>query len=175
MLGTRYPIPPLPPIPEQTEMIEIGPIAIGVGYRLLNDAIASEYLREIGYNPRPEAGEDGYGNQGMEDGGVSIHVFGRRGGEWAEYFRFDCFEDEPHYHYVYPDEKAQRRVFLDPVLEADPQEWALARLRTRLPEILREAGAPELARRIDLAQLEAALPRVRAAIARAEKARSAAA
>jgi hypothetical protein len=172
MIGTRYPIPPLPPIPEQTEMIELGPIAIGIGYRVLNDAIAAEYLREVGWNPRPEEGEAGYGNQGMEDGGVSIHVFGRRGGEWAEYFRFDCFEDEPHYHYVYPDEKAQRRVFLDPVVEGDPQEWALARLRTRLPEILRSVGAHELARRVDLAQLEAALPRVRAAIARAEAART---
>jgi hypothetical protein len=172
MVGTRYPIPPLPPIPEQTEMIELGPIAIGVGYRVLNDAIAAEYLREVGFNPRPEAGEAGYGNEGMEDGGVSIHVFGRRAGAWAEYFRFDCFEDEPHYHYAYPDEKAQRRVFLDPILEGDPQEWALQRLCTRLPEILREGGAPELARRVDPAQIEAALPRIRAAIARAERLRA---
>ena len=59
MVGTRYPIPPLPPIPEQTELIELGPIAIGVGHRVLNDAIAAEYLREVGYNPRPEDGERG--------------------------------------------------------------------------------------------------------------------
>jgi hypothetical protein len=173
MVGTRYPILPLPHIPEQTELIELGPIAIGVGHRVLNDAIAAEYLREVGYNPRPEAGERGYGNQGMEDGGVSIHVFGRRGSQWVEYFRFDCFEDEPHYHYVYPDEKAQRRVFLDPVVEGDPQEWALERLRTRLPEILRSVGAPDLARRVDPAGLEAALPRVRAAIQRAQRASAA--
>jgi hypothetical protein len=163
----------LPHIPEQTEIIELGAIAIGIGYRVLDDATAGEYLRQVGYNPRPEQGEAGYGNQGMEDGGVSIHVFGRRGSEWTEYFRFDCFEDEPHYHYVYPDEKAQRRVFLDPVLEGDPLEWALERLRTRLPDILRSVGADELARRVDPAAIEAALPRVRAAIQRAEAARGA--
>lgn len=160
MIGTRYPIPPLPPIPEQTEMIELGPIAIGIGYRLLNDQIAAEYLREVGWNPRPEEGDAGYGNQGMEDGGVSIHVFGQRGGEWAEYFRFDCFEDEPHYHYVYPDEKAQRRVFLDPIVEGDPQEWALERLRTRLPQMLERAGAGDVVPELDPRVLEAVLPRV---------------
>jgi hypothetical protein len=172
MVGTRYPILPLPHIPAQTEMIELGPIAIGIGHRVLDDQTAGEYLRSVGYNPRPEEGERGYGNQGMEDGGVCIHVFGRgRGGaDWVEYFRFDCFEDEPHYHYVYPDEKAQRRVFLDPVLEGDPQEWALERLRTRLPEILRSVGAAELASRVDPVAIEAALPRVREAIARAERA-----
>lgn len=170
MVGTRYPIPPLPHIPAQTEMIELGPIAIGIGYRVLNDTTAGEYLRSVGYNPRPEDGERGYGNQGMEDGGVCIHVFGRKGGDWVEYFRFDCFEDEPHYHYVYPEEKAQRRVFLDPVLEGDPQEWALERLRTRLPDILRAVGAAELALRVDRAAIEAAMPRVRDAIRRAERA-----
>ena len=35
MVGTRYPILPLPHIPLQTEWIEVGPIAIGVGYRVL--------------------------------------------------------------------------------------------------------------------------------------------
>jgi hypothetical protein len=167
MVGTRYPILPLPHIPERTERIELGAIAIGIGHRVLDDATAAEYLRSVGYNPRPEDGERGYGNQGMEDGGVSIHVFGKRGGDWVEYFRFDCFEDEPHYHYVYPEEKAQRRVFLDPILEGDPLEWALERLRTRLPEILRSVGAAELAGRVDGAALEAALPRIRAAIGRA--------
>jgi len=167
MVGTRYPILPLPHIPAQTEMIEVGPIAIGIGYRVLDDRTAGEYLRSVGYNPRPEEGERGYGNQGMEDGGVSIHVFGRGAGPLVEYFRFDCFESEPHYHYVYPGEKAQRRVFLDPVLEGDPLEWALERLRTRLPAILRSVGAAELAERIDGPALEAALPRVRDAIRRA--------
>ncbi len=168
--GTRYPILPLPHIPEQTEMIEVGPVTIGIGYRLLNDETASEYLRTVGYNPRPEEGAAGYRNTGADDGGVCIHVFGNETGELLEHFRFDCFEDEPHYHYVYQDEKAQRRVFLDPVLEGDPQGWALDRLRTRLPEILRSVGATELADRVDVQQVTAAIPRIEAAIERALKA-----
>jgi hypothetical protein len=167
MVGTRYPIPPLPHIPEQTELIEVGPVTIGVGYRVLNDQTAGEYLRSIGYNPRPEQGDGGYGNNGEEDGGVCIHVFGNDTGKLVEYFRFDCFDAEPHYHYVYPGERAQRRVFLDPVMEGDPQAWALQRLRERLPEILASAGAEELARRVDRARVAAAIPRVLAAIERA--------
>ena len=108
MLGTRYPILPLPHIPEQTEMIEVGPITIGVGHRVLNDETAGEYLRSVGYNPRPEDGDAGYSNMGEEDGGICIHVFGNEAGDLVEYFRFDCFDDEPHYHYVFQEEGAQQ-------------------------------------------------------------------
>ena len=170
MVGERYPILPLPHIPEHTELIEIGPITIGVGCRVLNDETAADYLRSVGYNPRPEEGDAGFGNMGAEDGGISIHVFGNESGELLEHFRFDCFEDEPHYHYVYQREKAQRRVFLDPVLEGDAQRWALDRLRTHLPQILESVGQTELARRVDLAAISAALPQVEAAIERAQHA-----
>ncbi len=170
MVGERYPILPLPHIPEQTELIEIGPITIGIGCRVLNDETAGEYLRSVGYNPRPEEGDAGYGNMGEEDGGISIHVFGNESGELVEHFRFDCFDDEPHYHYVYQQERAQRRVFLDPVLEGDAQRWALERLRTRLPQILESVGQTELAKRVDLAAMSAALPEIEAAIERAQRA-----
>jgi hypothetical protein len=170
MLGTRYPILPLPHIPAQTEMIEVGPITIGVGHRILDDETAGEYLRSVGYNPRPEDGDAGYGNMGEQDGGVCIHVFGNETGELVEYFRFDCFDDEPHYHYVFQEEGAQQRVFLDPVLEGDPQRWALERLRTRLPQILESVGQKDLAARVDPVAISAALPRVEAAIERAQRA-----
>jgi hypothetical protein len=169
MVGERYPILPLPHIPEHTELIEVGPITIGVGCRVLNDETAAEYLRSVGYNPRPEEGDAGYGNMGAEDGGVSIHVFGNESGELLEHFRFDCFDDEPHYHYVYQGEKAQRRVFLDPVVEGDAGRWALERLRTRLPQILESVGQTELARRVDLTAMLAALPQIEAAIERAQR------
>ena len=167
MLGTRYPILPLPHIPEQTELIDAGVVTIGVGHRILNDAVAAEYLRSVGYNPRPEDGEGGYGNMGEEDGGVSIHVFARDGDRLVEHFRFDCFDREPHYHYVFPDDEAQERVFLDPVMESDARDWALERLRTRLPQILERTGAAELARQVDPRAVEAVLPKIEAAIERA--------
>jgi hypothetical protein len=85
----------------------------------------------------------------------------------VEYLRLDCFDDEPHYHYVYNDERAQDRVFLDPTLEGDPMEWALDRVRTRMPEVLVKVGAPELAAQVDQHAIEAAMPEVRRAIDRA--------
>jgi hypothetical protein len=99
---------------------------------------------------------------------VCIHVLGPgRDDELVEYLRLDCFDDEPHYHYVYNDERAQDRVFLDPTLDGDPMEWALERLRTRMPEVLEKVGASELAAQVDQSAINAALPEVRAAIERA--------
>jgi hypothetical protein len=46
-------------------------------------------------------------------------------------------------------------------------EWALDRVRTRMPEVLVKVGAPELAARVDPAAIDAALPEVRRAIERA--------
>ncbi len=167
MVGTRYPILPLPHIPERTELIDVGAVTIGIGHRVLDDRTAGEYLRQVGYNPRPEDGDAGYGNLGAVDGGVSIHVFGKHGGELLEHFRFDCFDDEPHYHYVYQDQKAQRRVFLDPVMVPDAPAWALECLRSHLGRILESVGQVELARRIEPAAIAASLPRIEAAIQRA--------
>jgi len=165
-VGQRYPILPIPWLPEHTEMIPAGVLTIGVGFRVLNEEISKEYLDSVGYRRADAAGrERTYEGQ---DGGVSLHVLGPgRDGDLVEYFRLDCFEDEPHYHYVYNDERAQDRVFLDPTLEGDPLEWALERVRTRLPDVLRKVGAPELADRVDPAAIAAALPAVRAAITRA--------
>jgi hypothetical protein len=173
-VGQRYPILPIPHIPEQTEMIPAGVLTIGVGHRILNEAIARAYLDEVGYERRePDGQERRYEGQ---DGGVCIHVFGPppaamsgdgAPGELVEYVRFDCFDDEPHYHYVYNAERAQDRVFLDPTLEGDPMAWALERLRTRLPDVLRKVGAPELAQRVDAAAVAAAIPAVVAAVDRA--------
>jgi hypothetical protein len=51
-------------------------------------------------------------------------------------------------------------LHLDPVAEGDPLVWALARIRTRLPEMLAQAGAAELAARLEPQSLEALLPKL---------------
>jgi hypothetical protein len=171
-VGERYPILPIPHLPEQTELVPAGVLVIGVGHRVLDGATATAYLDEVGYRP---TGDDGAERryEGV-DGGVCLHVFGPRSGtdltatdDLVEYVRFDCFDDEPHYHYVYNAERAQDRVFLDPTLEGDPMAWALERLRTRMPAVLRKVGAPDVAERIDAAALEAAIPAVVAAVEQA--------
>ena len=58
-------------------------------------------------------------------------------------------------------------LHLDPVADGDPLAWALERLRTRLPQMLARAGAEDVARRVDPAQVEAVLPRVAEAAYRA--------
>jgi hypothetical protein len=177
-VGQRYPILPLPHIAEQTEMIPAGVLTIGVGYRVLDEATAKAYLDEVGYE---RVGGDGVERRYEgRDAGVCLHVFGppsatstgatAPAGDLVEYVRFDCFDDEPHYHYVYNAERAQDRVFLDPTLEGDPMAWALERLRNRMPDVLRKVGAPDVAEQVDPAAIEAAIPAVVAAVERAARA-----
>jgi len=151
-------------------MVPAGVLTIGVGHRVLDEATAKAYLEEVGYvrENRQEDGDGGERTYEGRDAGVCIHVLGPgRDGELVEYLRLDCFDDEPRYHYVYNDERAQDRVFLDPTLEGDPMEWALERVRTKMPEVLVKVGAPEVAAQVDQAAIEAAMPAVRSAIERA--------
>jgi hypothetical protein len=82
-----------------------------------------------------------------EDGGVTIHVMGSPSGEMKELLRFDCFEKVPHYHYAPLDQNERHN--LDMVTAGDPLDWALGRLRARLPEMLEHAGYSTVASRID--------------------------
>jgi hypothetical protein len=88
---------------------------------------------------------------GFTDEGVSLHVWGTDDGH--EYVRFDVFADEPHYHYVHNTgaggETVNNVVDFDAVASGDMLPWALERLRTRLPEMLREAGGGAVAVAVD--------------------------
>ena len=77
-----------------------------------------------------------------------------------EYLRFDCFDEDPHYHYVSYERRTNEMVHLEPAAMGDPLEWALDRIRTRLPQMLRRAGGEGLAERVNLAEVEAILPKV---------------
>ena len=74
----------------------------------------------------------------QNDQGICIHVFGGPDDQQDEVLRFDCFERQPHYHYVCS--KNDHYVPLDTAAEGDPVQWTLARLRTRLPAMLLEQG-----------------------------------
>ena len=84
-----------------------------------------------------------------------------------EVFRFDCFDEEPHYHYVDWKGQSNDMVRIDPIADGDPLTWALDRIRTRLPQMLRRAGAGEVTPHIDSTAIEAILPRVSEAAYRA--------
>ncbi len=157
---TRYDVMPIPPVEAQTDWFEAGPVKFGVEYRLLDDAIAAAVVLEA-------ASGDAAGLENIDDRGVSIHVFGNSGGESLEYLRFDCFEEDPHYHYISWKDHSNEMIHIDPIADGDPLGWTLDRLRLRLPFMLERAGAPEIAAKIDSRLVDDVLPRVSEAAYRA--------
>jgi len=155
---THYTIMPIAPVEEQTRYFEAGAIAIGVEYRLLNDAIAAKHVD----SEAPEMD----GTAGLDDCGVSLHVFATHSdGQRLEHLRFDCFDEDPHYHYVDWKGQSNDMVHMDAIADGDPLAWALDRIRTRLPQMLERAGAADIP--VDPGAIEAVLPRVSEAAYRA--------
>ena len=151
---TRYDLMPIPPVEAHTQWFEAGVLRFGVEYRVVNDAIAaaSEIAAASG-DSRPPPGS-------IDDCGVSIHVVGQHEGKALEYLRFDCFDEDPHYHYVSRQAQSNEMLHIDPLAEGDALGWALDRLRSRLPQMLARAGAGFLVGKLDAALLDDVLPRV---------------
>ncbi len=145
--------------------VEGGVVTIGVVHREFTLRALEVYRGSPGVQDIIDRIE----NEGFYDRGVSIYVF--HAGTKRDYLRFDCFEAEPHYHYHHLhalrdadvaiemghqkiDGHAEsvtmngywHRVPFDAAANGDMRAWALERLRTRLPEMLVEAGQPDLAR-----------------------------
>jgi hypothetical protein len=158
IVGLKVDLDPIPPILENTEMFKAGAISFGVEFRELNnDIVTANYgvgraeLMERGVmKSSPEFA-------GTDDSGVSIHVYG---GDGREYLRFDCFAEDPHYHYILPDETFQRVVPFDAIANGDPLTWTMGCLRNRLEPMLREAGDGKSAERLDAAAVRSALDQV---------------
>lgn len=157
---THYQQMPIPPVEAHTKYFEAGVVTLGVEYRLLDDAIAAASAKETA------KGNAGGANQ-LDDRGVSLHVFGAHGEGSREYLRFDCFEEDPHYHYVDWRAQTNQMVHIDSDAEGDALAWAIDRIRKRLPQMLERAGASSLARSFDPALVEAILPAVEAEAQRA--------
>ena len=128
-----------PPVAEHTRYFDAAAVRIGVEYRYVDPASLTEtyagnaaHLAEL-----EERSPDG----GFSDEGVSIHVCGDDG---HEYVRFDVFDEEPHYHYVHKTpadgEIINNVIAYDAVALGDMLDWAIERLRTRLPDMLRARG-----------------------------------
>ena len=128
-IGVVYNIPPEPPKEANTRWFPAGAITIGLEYRDLDP----ESLHEL-YKDNPdhlkemlEKAPEG----GFTDEGVSIHVRGTADGH--EYLRFDVFEGEPHYHYVFNSpEIINNVVVFDTLAHGDMMPFAFHCLRHRL-------------------------------------------
>ena len=151
---THYSVMPIPAVAAHEERFEAGAIRIGVEFRLLTDAIvAAAEFEEASGATRGDT-------TGLDDRGVALHVYATQDGEEREFLRFDCFQEDPHYHYVSWRDKMNDMIHLDPIADGDPLTWALERIRTRLPQMLERAGAADVAQLVDAGAIEAALPRV---------------
>src|SRR3954451_5393647 len=85
--GNRYDRLPIPMVEDHCIPVDAGAVQLGIESRRLTNAIVEEtYQGEIA------------GGIPFDDGGATLHVLGSDDG--LEHLRFDCFEDEPHYHYI---------------------------------------------------------------------------
>jgi hypothetical protein len=168
---TAYSVMPIPPVEANTRWFSAGALRIGVQYRVLDDAVVAATDAQLGAANGTERGQ----TTGLDDRGVALHVCAEQDGEWREFLRFDCFQEDPHYHYVSHRERKNEMVHLDPIADGDALAWALERIRTRLPQMLARAGGADVVARLDARALEEALPRVAEAAYRARYATDAAA
>ena len=152
----RYDKMPIPPIEAHTEYFSAGIIRIGVEFRVLTDVAVAAIRATLEGAQGSETGR----LENLDDSGVSLHVFGGEGADAREHLRFDCFIEEPHYHYVGWARKSNEVLQIDPVADGDPLAWALERIRTRLPQMLARAGATDIAAQVDPQAIEVVLPRI---------------
>jgi hypothetical protein len=148
-IGTVYGIPPQPHVAEHTTTFPAGVVSFGVEYRDLDpESLRATYAGDAGQLAELEARSPA---GGFSDRGVTIHVWDAEDGHL--YLRFDCFDDEPHYHYnhrVGADGVVVNNVIdFDPVAQGPMLPWAIETLRARLPEMLEHAGAADVAARLD--------------------------
>jgi hypothetical protein len=153
--------PAIPPVKENMQRFTAGPITIGVEFRVITDEIVGALgLSEI-------ATGNNYTN--LNDNGVSIHVFAKAADGDLERLRFDCFQDDPHYHYFLSRGDIIDIIHMDPTIVGDPMLWSIDRIRTRLPQLLERAGVENAAQLVEQRSLEEILPTVTEAAHRARR------
>jgi hypothetical protein len=145
-IGRRYEVMPIPMVEEACVDVDAGPVRFVVEGRVLTDEAIIENAVAQGREDKIEP------LVGVHDSGMTVHVVDPATG--VERLRFDCFENEPHYHYIRDDEQIVVRI--DTYAEGDPKQWMLTRLAGRLPEMLEHAGAVGLAEAVRAAPDEVA-------------------
>ena len=88
-----------------------------------------------------------------------------------EHLRFDCFENEPHYHYIEQANGANTVVRIDELAVGDPIDFSLACVEHHLPDMLRNCGVLDLADSVagELDTVKAAVAEVRALMTNAQR------
>jgi len=103
-----------------------------------------------------------YANVRTGDRGPSLRIYGDVEGKPVQLLRFDCFENEPHFHYD-PDGK-NNQLRMDKTKVSDPIAWSMDYLRGNFTSLVRIAGYSALAEQLDEGALTAALPTIEKAL-----------
>lgn len=90
----------------------------------------------------------------MADQGVCAQVFASVDGKDTEILRFDCFDQNPHYHYG--PKNHNLRLFLDKTTCGNPFGWTMDNLRENLPVMIERAGYDDLAAAVEAQPVPAA-------------------
>ena len=85
--GNRYQQLPIPMVTEHCIPVDAGAVQLVVESRQLTNEIINDTYDGAVESPSP-----------FDDFGATLHVLGTADG--LEHLRFDCFENEPHYHYI---------------------------------------------------------------------------
>lgn len=100
------------------------------------------------------------------DNGPAIRVLGDVDGETKQLLRFDCFEDDPHYHY--DPTGANVKHHLDELTMGCPVDFSLTQIASKTQAMVEKAGFADAAARIDQPQIESRVDEIRLAIEQAE-------
>jgi hypothetical protein len=130
--GNRYDQLPIPMVPEHCIAVDAGAVQLVVESRKLTNEIIAAAV--------PNAART---DIAFDDFGATLHVCGAADG--LEHLRFDCFEQEPHYHYIEQAAGANTVVRIDELAVGDPVEFSLACVEHHLPDMLRHCGVADLA------------------------------
>lgn len=136
-LGRTYEVMPIPIDPAYSVEVVAGPLTFIVESRWLTPERVIDHAAREG---RLDAIDD---VAGLDDEGPSLHVMGTATG--LEYLRFDCFRNEPHYHYLHHHNSSNTVVRLDDVAVGHPVPWTVRTIRHRMADMLLHSGVPELA------------------------------
>ena len=160
-LGLDYDLPPIALVEERTRWFPAGVVVFGLEQRELDEAtVRGAYSDE---QRQASAIHDVQDGALADDGGPSIHVC--EAATRRELLRFDCFEQMPHYHYI-PVDGGNRAIAFDVAANGPMLPWVMTCLRSRLPGMLTQTGAVELASLIDDRALDPAVAALAAEVHR---------
>jgi hypothetical protein len=96
------------------------------------------------------------------DRGPAIRVYGDVEGKDVQLLRFDCFENDPHYHYD-PDGK-NKQWHLDRLTMGDPTQFSLAQIEKNVKAMIAQAGYQCVADRVDQCAVASSVCQIQEAI-----------